>query len=183
MPRYFFTIPNKTLVTYQVFSYSMILLNIAGLYLLNPQSQNFGQGFYLMLLLLTVLRMAWDYRNFKRQRGLMSNALLFVVLAFFWTRTEYTAGLWLNLLLAGLYFIAIRKLKIRVDAAGVSYPAFPPRNIAWEETGNLVLKDDILTIDLKNNKIYQHLIEYTDKPVNEQEFNDFCRARLEGSSR
>ncbi|MGE9313531.1 hypothetical protein ACLOAU_17910 [Niabella sp. CJ426] len=178
MPSYQFIIPNKKLVTYQVFSYAIILLNIAGLYLLSPQQEAWGQGIYLLLLFLAVFRGIWDYRAYKKQKGLMSNVLLLVIIALFWSRTEYNMGIWINLLLAGLYFISTRKLKIIVSEEGVSYPTFPAKIIPWSEISNLILKDDILTIDLKNNKIYQHLVEYTDNAANEPEFNDFCRTKL-----
>ncbi|WP_114792887.1 hypothetical protein U0035_03135 [Niabella yanshanensis] len=178
MSNYQFIIPNKKLVTYQVFSYAIILLNIAGLYLLNPQQESWSWGIYLLLLLLSAFRAIGDYRAYKSKRSLKSNVLLLVIIALFWSRTEYNMGIWINLLLAGLYFISTRKLTIVVSEDGVNYPAFPAKNIQWSEISNLILKDDILTIDLKNNKIYQHQIEYTGNVVNEQEFNDFCRTRL-----
>jgi len=176
---YQFIIPNKKLVTYQVFSYAIILLNIAGLYLLGPQQEVWGQGIYILLLCLAVFRAIWDYRAYKKQKGLMSNVLLLVIIALFWSRTAYNIGIWINLLLAGLYFISTRKLKIDILEEGVSYPTFPAKNIPWSDISNLILKDDILTIDLKNNKIYQHQIEYVDNVVNEAEFNDFCTRKLE----
>lgn len=178
MSSYQFIIPNKKLVTYQVFSYTIIFLNIAGLYLLSPQQEAWGQGIYLLLLLLAAFRAIWDYRVYKKKKGLMSNGLLLVIIALFWSRTEYNMGIWINLLLAGLYFISTRKLKIVVSEESVSYPAFPAKKIAWSDISNLILKDDILTIDQKNNKIYQHQVEYIDNVVNEPEFNDFCRTKL-----
>ncbi len=178
MSSYQFIIPNKKLVTYQVFSYIIILLNIAGLYLLSPQQESWSQGIYLLLLLLSAFRAIGDYKAYKNKQGLKSNVLLLIILALFWSRTEYNMGIWINLLLAGLYFISTRKLKIMVSEEGVSYPTFPAKNIQWSEISNLILKDDILTIDLKNNKIYQHEVEYTDNAVNEPEFNDFCRTKL-----
>ncbi len=178
MSSYQFIIPNKKLVTYQVFSYSIILLNIAGLYLLSSGQEAWGQGIYLLLLVLAAFRITWDYRAYKKKKALMSNALLLVIIALLWSRTAYNAGIWVNLLLAGLYFISTRKLKIDVLEEGVTYPTFPAKSIPWSDISNLILKDDMLTIDLKNNKIYQHQIEYADNAVNEQEFNDFCRTKL-----
>ncbi|MCH5719807.1 hypothetical protein [Niabella hibiscisoli] len=67
MSSYQFVIPNKKLVTYQVFSYSIILLNIAGLYLLGSEQEAWGQGIYLLLLVLAVFRISWDYRAYKRR--------------------------------------------------------------------------------------------------------------------
>ncbi len=178
MLNYQFIIPNKKLVTYQIFSYAIVLLNIAGLFLLSPQQEGWGHGIYVALLLLTIVRAFWDYRAYKQQKHFISNLLLLIILALFWSRTSYNMGIWLNLLLAGLYFISTRKLQITVSEEGVSYPSFPAKNIQWPAISNLILKDDILTIDLKNNKIYQHQVAYTDNAVNEREFNDFCSKKL-----
>ena len=46
----------------------------------------------------------------------------------------------------------------------------------------MILKDDLLTIDFKNNKIIQQLIEKTEHPVDEKEFNDFCSKQLQSAA-
>jgi hypothetical protein len=43
---------------------------------------------------------------------------------------------------------------------------------------NAILKDGILTIDFKNNRVLQAEIEDRMNDVNEVEFNDFCRQQL-----
>ncbi|MGC4034655.1 MAG: hypothetical protein QM764_01750 [Chitinophagaceae bacterium] len=43
---------------------------------------------------------------------------------------------------------------------------------------NAILKDGILTIDFKNNKIIQAEIDEEYAVVNEKEFNEFCKRQL-----
>jgi uncharacterized membrane protein YobD (UPF0266 family) len=88
------------------------------------------------------------------------------------------AGLLLVLLIA-LYFISKRKLVITINKDHITYPSFPKMLIHWAQLNNVILKDGILTIDLKNNKIIQHSVN---ENVNEKEFNDFCSRLLTPNS-
>lgn len=65
-----------------------------------------------------------------------------------------------------------------VDKEKIQYPSLLSKIISWSELNNCLLKDGLLTIDFKNNKIIQQLIDPSKTSVNEQEFNDFCRAQL-----
>ena len=46
------------------------------------------------------------------------------------------------------------------------------------EINNIVLKDGLLTIDLKNNKLIQKEVNDEVLPSDEHDFNEFCRQRL-----
>jgi len=77
-----------------------------------------------------------------------------------------------------LYFVNNRKLIVRFYRDKIEYPSFPKRTIKWDELNNVILKDDWLTIDFKNNRIIQQFTEVTIPAGNEKEFNDFCRQLL-----
>lgn len=81
-------------------------------------------------------------------------------------------------LLGALHFISKRQLLVSVVKKHISYPSFPKKNLAWAELNNIVLKDGLLTIDLKNNRFIQQPIDEMKTSVNEAEFNDFCREQL-----
>ncbi len=48
----------------------------------------------------------------------------------------------------------------------------------WNEFRNLLIKDGILTLDFKTNKIIQKEIDGEVSDTMQQEFNDFCREQL-----
>jgi hypothetical protein len=56
-----------------------------------------------------------------------------------------------------------------------------PKQISWSDLNNVVIKDDLLTMDFKNNKVFQ---DYTDDEEDEEyevesdEFNEYCRLRV-----
>jgi hypothetical protein len=81
--------------------------------------------------------------------------------------------------LLGIFFLYATKEKI-VDfsASRIFYPSFPSKEISWADLNNCLLKDTLLTIDFKSNKVIQQLIDEKTGVVNEKEFNDFCREQL-----
>jgi hypothetical protein len=51
------------------------------------------------------------------------------------------------------------------------------RIIEWNELANVIKRDDLLTLDFKNNRLMQVQILNADD-VSENEFNQFCRQQL-----
>ena len=50
----------------------------------------------------------------------------------------------------------------------------------WSAFNNVILKDGLLTLDFKNNRLFQKEIADDDEEddADEEEFNSFCRSRL-----
>jgi hypothetical protein len=53
---------------------------------------------------------------------------------------------------------------------------FPGKKYQWNQFSNIVLKDNILTLDFKNNKLLQ--AEITTININEDAFNTFAKEQL-----
>jgi len=67
--------------------------------------------------------------------------------------------------------------KIIVSFENIILPAFlGTRIIEWKELSNVVKKDDLLTLDFKNNKLMQ--AEISKAEGSEEEFNRFCQRQL-----
>lgn len=84
----------------------------------------------------------------------------------------------LCVLLLFLFSAAQLRLAVQIGREFVLYPSFPQRRIEWKELNNIVLKDGLLTIDFKNDKLLQSEIIESSKGLNEGEFNEFCREQL-----
>ncbi|HSC40123.1 MAG TPA: hypothetical protein VLD19_19700, partial [Chitinophagaceae bacterium] len=52
------------------------------------------------------------------------------------------------------------------------------RYYRWTDFNNIILKDDILTLDFKNNRLLQRETVDEDGEAGEDEFNNYCRERL-----
>jgi hypothetical protein len=93
------------------------------------------------------------------------------------------------LLIAGIFLIGAlfeRQVKfpyeIAFDPAGIVVNTFPKKFFPWNEIQNALIKDDVITIDFKNNKIIQKDIN---EPVSEtvtNEFNQFCSEQIQISN-
>jgi len=78
-----------------------------------------------------------------------------------------------------LYGLTVRAQRVRVSEKGVSYPSFPPKQFGWDQFQNVILRDGLLTLDWKNNRLLQQPADDTETSVNEADFNDFCRKQLQ----
>lgn len=82
-------------------------------------------------------------------------------------------------IVVGFLFVGIyRELKVLITKNKIVYPSFPKKNISWSQLNNLVLKDGILTIDFKNNKLIQQYLENGKPSPDQKEFNEFCKEQL-----
>jgi len=90
-----------------------------------------------------------------------------------------------HLLVTVLYMLAYafekqvkRPVEIGVDKDGVSVNNFPIKKYDWASLSNVVIKDGLITIDYKNNKLFQRELESDVSPELEKEFNEFCSSQL-----
>ncbi len=72
--------------------------------------------------------------------------------------------------------------EIGFSKEAVTFNTFPFKSYAWEQLKNVILKDNILTLDFINNKILQKETESDVSPETEKEFNEFCKQQLANNS-
>ncbi|HEX6915764.1 MAG TPA: hypothetical protein VF145_11015 [Chitinophagaceae bacterium] len=83
-------------------------------------------------------------------------------------------------LIAGLLEQPMRQAtEIGFSKDGIRINTFPSKAYHWKELSNVVIKDGILTLDFRNNKILQREIEPPADSETELEFNGFCRQFLQ----
>jgi hypothetical protein len=105
--------------------------------------------------------------------------LLLVIAAALLFISTHSFGFAIVLLLVGaLSSLLDKKPLITVDATGVSIQrALGLKNYPWDQFNNIILKDNLLTLDFKNNQLLQLEPDST-TIINEQVFNDFCKMYL-----
>lgn len=64
------------------------------------------------------------------------------------------------------------------DGEEIAFNSFPRKTIFWKDVTNVVLKDGLLTIDLKNNTLIQKQVNDPVEKQIEDEFNHFCKEQL-----
>lgn len=60
----------------------------------------------------------------------------------------------------------------------IVFNSFPKKIYLWDELNNVVIKDGLITVDFKSNKLIQKEIQSGSTLQDEQDFNEFCRNRL-----
>jgi hypothetical protein len=196
MEKFQLTLKNAKLRTYHLMRWLLIFLNISALYVVSfnkpgTYGDRFGITGTLLLALLFLLGQRKERSSFPpRKGGLLA---VNVLICFFWLKWSIYSpvgpkiGLKINwsmctpvaatIVFELLYWYSVRKFEVFVEKTRITYPSFPKKMINWNELQNIVLKDGILTIDFRNNKVIQQELEEDDS-VNEKDFNEFCRQQL-----
>jgi len=89
---------------------------------------------------------------------------------------------WLSILffiLAFLEYQAKYPLEIGFSNDTIVINTLFKKKFSWNDFNNVVLKDGLLTLDFKNNKLFQkEALEDEEDDADEDEFNDYCRQQL-----
>jgi hypothetical protein len=95
-----------------------------------------------------------------------------------WILTDY---FWLgivNTILLLLFWLSTKTLLVKIGPTGISYPSFPASFFTWNSLTQVILKDGLLTIDKKDNKLIQQLLANS-AAISEEDFNSYCQLQLQ----
>ena len=182
MRKYSFILKNEKTKKYRQISQLLVLFNLLGfIFLLINNEARIAKNLTLMFaVLITAVYIFFTVIEWVSKKSLPDfwHRSIFGVCAVVWYREGF---LWLTIMLflfILLDFIAHKKLVVDITDKKIFVPYILQRTIDWSEVNNVILKDGLLTIDLRNNKLFQQLILNSDDDINEKEFNDFCRHQL-----
>ena len=137
-----------------------------------------GTGFGLLLLLLSFfVKTILDKYKMNRLLLLGTGALLTYI-------TTGSIAFAVVLLIHGIFFYMLnKKVKVEInhDVVIVHYVFYnKPHN--WSVLNNVILKDRILTIDFKNDRLFQNEIAPESFDIDEKLFNRFCAEQLQNNN-
>jgi hypothetical protein len=135
---------------------------------------------YIILVACILLAWAWTLKN-KAKKGEAFFRLGLLLAAVGWI-----IGPEKNILMAVLYAAAgllEKQVKFPQEVGftpeEISFNTFPRKVVRWNNVANVLIKDSMLTIDQKNNKLFQKEIEgYVTREI-EKEFNEFATKNIE----
>jgi protein-S-isoprenylcysteine O-methyltransferase Ste14 len=168
----------------------LFLFNAIGIY--RSAEPNWFMVGYFLLLGLASIAFPFFIRRIKQFTAANTIARLiqaFVCLTgclYFLSHMMPGIGMLLFLVGLGLGYIGWSEVKIfqpvliTLDNTGITVPAtFGKRLIGWNQLNNVILRDDLLTIDFKNNKI-MHLEILDDLDAAKRTvINDFSKSRIQ----
>lgn len=90
---------------------------------------------------------------------------------------------WIGLVFAVLIFLeaqAKHVVEIGFDTDCIVFNTLYSRRVKWSDLNNVILRDGLLTIDFKNNRLIQRELadDEDEDDADEDEFNAFCREQL-----
>ncbi len=142
----------------------------------------------ILYLVIAAFILLWSVYTFVSSQ--QKNKVAYYRLALFAAAIGWFAEPISNYWMTGLFVIAAlleRQVKfpqeIGVDERGITFNTLPQKEYEWKDIKNVLLKEGILTVDYKNNKLFQHEIESDVNPALEREFNQYCTTKLATAQR
>jgi hypothetical protein len=131
------------------------------------------------LLLLGLGFIQWSRRRMRRDKVQYRYLLLLAAMGWMF----FTPAPWVGALFFVLSFLEYqtkRPLEIGFDDDRVVINTLIKRQFEWTAFNNVILKDGLLTLDFKTNRLIQKEVTEDDEEddADEEEFNAWCRARL-----
>ena len=167
----------------------LFLMNGIGVY--NSPSPNWVMAIFFIVLGIGSLAFPFVMKRFRNVQSANSMARLiqaFVSLTgclFFLSHMQPLIGILLFLTGIASAYIGWAEYKlfqpcyVKIDMMGLSLPGtFSEKVIGWNQLNNVILRNDLLTIDFKTNKVLQ--LEVLDERVatTVEEMNAFFKSRL-----
>jgi len=180
MTEYQIFLKNNKVKFYNRFSWFIIISNFSIIlyvsYSLNKFREMKWSFLMLALLFLIIFILKYYLKKYFHDNAKWIPGFFFIIYA--WAFLGFPWLMVLNIVLLFFSIITGKILVVHVKPTAIYYPTFPKKSILWSELSNVILKDGYLTIDFKNNKLIQQLIDENNTKINEKEFNDFCKQQL-----
>ena len=154
----------------------LLVLNLLGILFITYLNDFTRWGPLVIAAVAAFIVLASYYFENRKEKATVNGAFFLLSLA--WVTSGYWPVGGLNILFMVLNTAALQKPIVSINESHVIYPSFPKKKIDWQELSNLIIKDGLLTIDFKNNKIIQQQVADSSLTIDEKEFNDFCRQQL-----
>lgn len=179
---YRIALPQEKAATYRVASFIIAGINLAAFVWFfiheNVQPLRIWMATGALLSMSALLVYGWRAKH-KKYSGYPLQ-LSFVAGAICWFLYGNT---WLGILLLLSAFFGWRsavKPVLQLDKSGVRYPSFPAKTFTWDSVDFVLLRDGILSIELKDNHLYQFTLEdAVANEIDEAAFNSFCQQMKE----
>ena len=114
------------------------------------------------------------YISRKNNHDFYFDEWIFFLLMILWVDNYLIA--FLSMIFFLLYTITLQRIIYHFDTSRIIQKNFPWKKYNWDELSNVILKDNLLTMDFKNNKLMQAEIASTD--IDQSLFNAFAQEQL-----
>jgi hypothetical protein len=183
---YRFNLKDNSQKAYRFFVWFLFFLHIvaAGVIGLSAANRDIKLSVYFLLGVYAVVSIFYFFFR-KNRRAFETYSLIMALLyADFWLQHVGVTGL--LIFLAIYVFVTVIQLKkttVVLSEGGIHLKrVFTTIIYPWQELDNIILKDNLLTIDLRSNKLIQAELAAGNENVDEISFNRFCKEQLDNNS-
>lgn len=166
----------------------LFLFNVIGAYKMKEPNWLIVALFMIMSLAsITFPFMMRRIRKFGEANSLLRTLQAFTLLSgslYFLSHMQPVVGGTLFLAGLGMAYIGYAEYRIlqpafvRIDENGITLPTlFSTRHIKWNEMNNVVLRNDLFTLDFRNNKLLQLEVLDEISPLQAADMNTFFQQR------
>jgi hypothetical protein len=183
--KYSFTLKDNNLKAYYLFTWFLFFLHVtAAAFTLNNDDDKVKLSMYILLGFYAVIGIVY---YFCRKRTMATETFSLVLALFYGHFWLQHAGIIAMLIFAAVYItvtlIKGKRTTVLITEEGIHLTRmFKTATFPWGAMENVVLKDNLLTMDFTTNKIIQVEILENSKMVDETEFNFFCGQQLNNKS-
>ncbi len=170
------TLKNNKVRSYYIISALIAILHIAVFSFLLFSEKYFYDAVVSLFLLLLYLGMRF-YMTRKSNGRFYIDQLTYLILAGSWLVMRNYELVAICIVLGILYHFSVQKIQFLFTNKCIRKTNFPAITYSWETVDNVVLRDNILTIDFSDNRMIQCEID-DDNNINEREFNIFVKEQL-----
>lgn len=181
MINYSIAIPNSRSGAYKVVTILILAMNslvfgwLAGNGSLHTYTPITVVGFSVNIIFLLWLLISRLYK----QEPPFNPAIIFLLSAACWAVSQKFLLAFLMLVFGSIGLVSNRNLYILFVDEGIKYPSFPIKHFQWNQVSQVILKDDILSIDLKDNRLLQFKLEpKVSAGIEVEAFNAWCRNKV-----
>lgn len=181
MNQFVFTLKDNNQKAFNTFFWFLYFLHLIAVSFIitntkDPRQKIFALVFFILLILFTAI----FYLLKKNIKLFNYQLLIFVLMVLCWP----LQAAWLPaIVVIAVILFALKVLKVKNMAVFTMENVIIKRSLfkkvyLWPVIENVVLKDGLLSVDLKNNQLIQLEPLATDTLIDEQLFNQFCRQQL-----
>lgn len=174
MQTFTITLKNEKEKTYRFIILLFVVLHVLFFVYLLFDAQLWKKGVTGLVLTLLYSGYRLLITNTSRQNFSFGSGYFFVISFLSLDDNWWFFGI--ELTLFTLSSLAIAPVMFAFTSAGIKKTGLPLKNYKWDQFSNVILKDNILTLDFKNNKLLQ--AEIASKNINEEAFNTFATEQL-----
>jgi hypothetical protein len=159
---------------------SMLLTGLSALFFLSQVSWPVKSSYIFLISFLVLaagLAFNWYNRTRKNKQVFFKWLLFLAGITWFAMPFLYWAGI--PMLLLGLIEKQAKfPLEIGFKDDRIVFNTLIKKKYGWEDFNNILIKDNVLTLDFKSNKLFQKETIDEEGDAEEDEFNEYCRLQL-----